>query len=350
MKKFIKNFVTFVISAVLVTWFMFGNFVKGAMSVKKLDDGIYYIEYKGKDGFDRFLEQGGAKDGYELGAYITRFLSNGFSRVPDIDPQEQDYGCSTLAVSTPEGGRMMGRNFDWQDCLCIISKVTPKGGYKYISSFNPHFFGFGEDWKPEGFANQYLALSTLFVALDGVNEKGLAVADLMVGEGEIHQNAAGKPALTTTCTIKYLLKNAADVEEAVALLEGINHHSDVGSLHHLSISDANGRSVVVEWVGDKMFVTETDIVTNHYLCAEYSGVGKVEGDFRFEKLAAVRDSLGGCMSSSSLLDGMSAAWQSWSDANVVDGGTQWTALFDLTGHSADYIWQRDTTKRFHFTL
>ena len=79
----------------------------------------------------------------------------------------------------------MGRNFDWQDCLCIISKVTPKDGYKYISSFNPHFFGFGDDWKPEGFTNQYLALSVLFVALDGINEKGLAVADLMAGEGEI---------------------------------------------------------------------------------------------------------------------------------------------------------------------
>ena len=350
MKKFIRNFVMFVVSAVLVTWLMFGNFVKGARSVRKLDNGIYYLEYKGNDGFDKFLEQGGAKDGYGLGAYITRFLSNGFSRVPEIDPQEQDYGCSTLAVNTPEGGRMMGRNFDWQDCLCIISKVTPKDGYKYISSFNPHFFGFGEDWKPEGFANQYLALSSLFVALDGINEKGLAVADLMVGEGEIHQNAAGKPALTTTCAIKYLLKSAADVEEAVTLLEGINHHSDVGSLHHLSISDANGKSVVVEWVGEKMFVTETDIVTNHYLCEENFGAGKVEGDSRFEKLAAVRDSLGGCMSSSSLLKGMSAAWQSWSDPNVVDGGTQWTALFDLTGHYADYIWQRDTAKRFHFTL
>ena len=350
MKKFIKNFVMFVISAALVTWIMFGNFVKGATSVRKLDDGIYYLEYKGNDGFDKFLEQGGAKDGYGLGAYITQFLSNGFSRVPEIEPQEQDYGCSTLSVNTPEGGRMMGRNFDWQDCLCIISKVTPKSGYKYISSFNPHFFGFGEDWKPEGFTNQYLALSVLFVALDGINEKGLAVADLMVGEGDIHQNTTGKPALTTTCAIKYLLRNAADVEEAVTLLEGINHHSDVGSLHHLSISDVNGRSVVVEWVGEKMIVTETDIVTNHYLCAENFGAGKVEGDTRFEKLSAVRDSLGGCMSSSSLLDAMSAVWQNWSDANVVDGGTQWTVLFDLTGHSAEYIWQRDTTKRFHFTL
>lgn len=43
----------------------------------------------------------------------------------------------------------MCRNFDWQDCQCIISEVKPKGGYRYVSAFNPDFFGFGMDRKPE---------------------------------------------------------------------------------------------------------------------------------------------------------------------------------------------------------
>ena len=82
-------------------------------------------------------------------------------------PTPAQFGCSALTVRTPEG------------------------------------------WLPEGMQNQFMALATLFFALDGINEKGLAVADLMAGDNaETHQDS-GKPALTTTSAICYLLKNAA---------------------------------------------------------------------------------------------------------------------------------------------
>ncbi len=350
MKKFCVAIIIFLVSTILATWIMFGPLVKGAMSVKQLDEGIYFLEFSGDDGFDEFLERGGAADASGLAVYIAEFLSRGFLKQPAAEPQKQDFGCSTMAVVTTDGTRLMGRNFDWQNCQCIISKVNPKGGYRYISAFNPDFFGFGPDWKPERFTNQYLALATLFAALDGVNEKGLAVADHTAGENsETHQNN-GKPDLTTTCAIKYLLKTAASVDEAVTLLKGIDFHSDIGNLHHLSISDASGRSVVVEWVGEKMVVTDTPIVTNHYLCPENFGAGRNEGDCRFEELQAIRDSLGTSMDGAQLLGAMSAVWQSWGQEPVTNGGTQWTALFNLTNPSADYIWQCDTTKRFHFDL
>ena len=350
MKKFIRTIIFFLLSAILVTWIMFGSLVKGAMSVTKLGEGIYSLEFSGNDGFDGFLEQGGASNASDLAAYITEFLSHGFAKQPAAEPQEQDFSCSTMSVVTSDGARLMGRNFDWQDCQCIISRVNPKGGYRYISAFNPDFFGFGPDWRPEGFANQYLALATLFAALDGVNEKGLAVADLTAGiNAETHQDN-GKPDLTTTCAIKYLLKTAASVDEAITLLDGIDYHSDIGNLHHLSISDASGRNVVVEWVGDKMIVTDTPIVTNHYLCPENFGAGRNEGDCRFEELQAIRDSLGTSIDRAQLLKAMSAVWQSWGQETVTNGGTQWTALFNLTNPSVDYIWQCDTTKPFHFDL
>lgn len=228
--------------------------VKGAMSVKQLDEGIYFLEFSGNDGFDEFLDRGGAADASDLGVYIAEFISRGFLKQPAAKPQKQDFGCSTMAVVTTDGTRLMGRNFDWQNCQCIISKVNPKGGYRYISAFNPDFFGFGPGWKPERFTNQYLALATLFAALDGVNEKGLAVADLTAGENsETHQNN-GKPDLTTTCAIKYLLKSAASVDEAVTLLEGIDFHSDIGNLHHLSISDASGRTAFSEVLYNQQFI------------------------------------------------------------------------------------------------
>ena len=42
--------------------------------------------------------------------------------------------------------------------------------------------------------------------------------------------------------------------------------SDIGAAHHYAISDATGRSVVVEYVDNRMEVVESAAVTNHYLC------------------------------------------------------------------------------------
>ena len=59
MKKVLKISLLAVLALVIVfgvyTWNLFGPMVKGAMSVKKLDDGLYYMEYKGDDGFDELI-------------------------------------------------------------------------------------------------------------------------------------------------------------------------------------------------------------------------------------------------------------------------------------------------------
>jgi len=68
----------------------------------------------------------------------------------------------------------------------------------------------------------------------------------MAGDDAVTQQETGKPALTTTSAINYLLKNAATVDEALELLRGIDMHSDIGAAHHYAIADASGKSVVVE--------------------------------------------------------------------------------------------------------
>lgn len=269
MKKALKIVLFSVLGLVVVIgalmWLEFGQLVKGAMSAEKLNDGLYYMEYKGDDGFDEFMKQGGAKDATEISTYIISFLSKGHYQ-PEMNPEKTDFGCSALTVNTPEGGVLMGRNFDFPSAIGVVLHTIPDKGYETITTFNVEFFGFGDDFKPEGFKNQYLSLASLFCALDGINEKGLAIADLMAGdEVETHQNT-NKPDLTTSAAICYLLKNAANVNEALELLKGIDMHSDIGSAHHYAMADATGRSVVVEYVDNKMVVTESPEVANHYLC------------------------------------------------------------------------------------
>ncbi|MBQ4231176.1 MAG: hypothetical protein II671_06460, partial [Salinivirgaceae bacterium] len=168
MKKLLKitalTILGLLVLVVVCVWATFGSLVKGAMSVQKLDEGIYYMEYRGDDGFDEVLKNGGCESANDLSEHIIRFLSKGYYSLPAANPQKSDYGCSTLTARTPDGGVMMGRNFDFYSGTAMILHTVPVKGYESVSTFNINLFGFGDGWLPEGFANQYMALSCLFVA------------------------------------------------------------------------------------------------------------------------------------------------------------------------------------------
>ena len=99
-----------------------------------------------------------------------------------------------------------------------------------------------------------------------------------------------KPDITIVSGLRLLLDRAANVDEAISLLEQFDMHSSIGAAHHLSIADASGRSVVVEYVGGEMLVTQTRVVTNHYLAdCEKQGVGSEQSHLRYDALAAHTD-------------------------------------------------------------
>jgi predicted choloylglycine hydrolase len=230
----------------------------------------------------------------------------------------------------------------------VILHTIPDRGYETITTFNVEFYGFGKNFKPEGFKNQYMCLTGLFVALDGINEKGLAIADLMAGDTiETHQHTS-KPDLTTTAAISYMLKNAANVTEAIELLKGIDMHSDIGSAHHYAMADASGKSVVVEYVDNKMVVVESPAAANHYLCEEKLNVGLEEGDNRYASLCERFDQTGGVMSEEQLTEAIKVVSQPEIKGKFL--GTAWTMIMDLTHPSVTYYSRRHFDKPFHFKI
>lgn len=350
MKKGLKITLLSVLGLVIVlgvlVWMEFGALIKGANSCVKLDDRLYYMEYKGDDGFDGLMAKGGFEKADDMVGYIIEFLSKGHYK-PEVETSKEPYGCSALTVKTPDGSVMMGRNFDFPSAIGLIMHCIPDKGYETITTFNVEFYQFGEDFKPEGFKNQYMCLSGLFVALDGINEKGLAIADLMAGDSiETHQRTS-KPDLTTTAAISYMLKNAANVDEALKLLESIDMHSDIGSAHHYAMADVSGRSVVVEYVDNKMVVTESPAVANHYLCEQKLNVGLTEGDDRYDRLCQRFDQTQGVMSEKQLTDAIAAVSQPQRKGFL---GTAWTMVMDLSHPSVTYYSLRHFGKPFHFAF
>ena len=334
--------------AILVgAWAVFGPLVKGALSVKQLDEGVYYMEFKGDDGFEGLIRSGGGSDAAEISAYIVRFLSKGFSKASIPVPTTELYGCSAFTVRDQEDRFMTGRNFDFYETVPLILHSRPRNGYESISTFDLRLLGFGDDWRPDTFSHKYMALATLFFSLDGINEKGLVIADLMDGEDEATHPDRGKPDLTTTAALRYVLNRAATVDEALALLESIDMHSDIGSAHHYAISDASGRSVVVEYIDGKMVATDTPIVTNHYLAPEKYLVGRKPNDNRYDTLEDEYVECLGVFDEDGLLRSMESVSQTPSESF---GGTQWTVLWDLESPTATYYLKRNFDKAYRFGI
>ena len=344
MKKTLKialfSVLGLVVVAGVLVWMEFGSLIKGAMSCEKLDEGMYYMEYEGDDGFDELMKRGGCANINVLANYTTDFLSKGHFKTAEIDCPLMPVGCSTF---------MMARNFDFPYGTAMILHTTPDDGYESITTFSTDFFGFGENYKPEGFQNQFMALASLFMALDGINEKGLAIAVLDAGDKVVTKQDTPKPDLTTTSAVQYLLKNAANVKEALELLRGIDMNSDPGSAYHFSMADATGRSVAVEYVDNRMVVTESPFVTNHYLCKEKFEVGLHEGDHRHEKLMEQYQKTGGVMNEEQLTKAITSVTQ-LPEKGAIVGGTLWTMVMDLKHPSVTYYSRRHFDKPFHFEL
>ena len=353
MKKGIKIALLSVLGLVIVAgvlvWMEFGALIKGANSCVKLDDGMYYMEYKGDDGFKELMDRGGCNDISVLASYVMEFLSKGYFKPDSINVPIKPVGCSTLTVKTPEDGVMMARNFDYPYGTALIMHTIPDEGYESITTFSTDFFGFGENYKPEGFKNQYMALAGLFMALDGLNEKGLAIAVLDAGDKVVTRQDTSKPDLTTTTAVQYLLKYAANLDEALALLKASDMNSDPGSAYHLSMDDATGRCVAVEYVDNQMVVTESPFVSNHYLCEEKFLTGLHEGDHRHEKLMEQYDAAGGVMNADQLTETIASVTQLPEKCAIV-GGTLWTMVMDLSHPSVTYYSLRHFDKPFHFEL
>ena len=234
----------------------------------------------------------------------------------------------------------MGRNFDWpgNDDSAMIIYTKPKDGFASYSTCWLGFLGFGDGWKPEGIVNQYMSLAAIYVPLDGMNEKGLCVADLVNGDEEQTHQQTEKVDLTTNSAIRLLLDKAANVDEAIALLKNYDMNSAIGMSHHLAISDASGKCVVVEYINNEMIVTEAPAVTNHYLSpGEKYGMGQQNSLDRYNLLM---EALPGLVTVEDLKVTM---------RNVVQPeATQWTIIYNKQRLLLDFYWKQNYQKKHSF--
>lgn len=314
--------------------------------IRELESGLSAVKYEGDYGFDAFLSAGGASSDREVIGFLAENLLSGMN----IGFSGGAFGCSTISVKSEGGDFLFGRNFDWNSCNAMVVASYPENGYASISTVNMDFVSQGAGGGITGMAlkmDDVKVLAALYAPLDGLNEKGLAVSVNMIQDGADINQDSDKPDITTTTAIRLLLDKAANVDEALDLLSQYDMHASMGMMVHFALADTAGRSVVVEYIGNEMVVTDTPVVTNFYLAeGEKHGIGTEQSHERYEILVSLLEE-SGTMDMAGVRDALDRV----SKDNFGEfESTEWSIVFNQTDGQAVYYHREDYGKGYAFAI
>ncbi|MFR1297633.1 MAG: linear amide C-N hydrolase [Coprobacillus cateniformis] len=124
-----------------------------------------------------------------------------------------------------------------------------------------------------------------YAPLDGLNEKGLSIGVLLIPDEATNQQT-DKIDITATTAVRLVLDKASTVDEAIEFLKQYDMHSSAKSAYHFQIADANGKSVVVEYINNEISLVKDDksyqMATNFLLTPGDYDFG--HGQDRYEKM------------------------------------------------------------------
>lgn len=322
--------------------FLFKDQYRAVSSIRPLASDLYELTYKGDYGINEFIAQGGVRSEEELGPFLQRFFSHGLLPMESLDVNACDFGCSTLCAKTPNDEYIFGRNFDWaKKGKTLIVHTCPRDGYASISTSNMDFLNMAIPIDTPDMMAKMPVLAALYVPVDGMNEKGLCVADLFAGDRETTFQERGNMCVTTTTAIRLLLDRAATTEQALNMLDSWDMHSSIDWAHHIAICDATGHSVVVEWINNKMQVMPTVAVTNHYLSPLRPDVG-IGATFARRDTLCARLKMLHTMTETDMQ-------QLLQDVSFADY-TDWSIVFNSARLTATYYYRTDFSTGYTYSL
>lgn len=168
------------------------------------------------------------------------------------------HACSRILWNNNQLAVVAGRSMDWPESTMPILTVLPAGMARHGGMAGPEQV---VKENPAKWTSKYGSLVTTIYGIgtaDGVNEKGFAGHMLYLKAADFGLRDAAKPAVQAALWLQYLLDQAADVKEALALLEKVQivmvsahgHNANV----HLAIEDASGDSAIIEYINGKQVV------------------------------------------------------------------------------------------------
>lgn len=318
-------------------------------SFKKVDEHLYSLVYQSDYNLDHALDSD-ISNTLQLLTFMTKEMKK-IGKKKDVE----GFACSCFEATTGDGSHVMGRNFDYMAAPLIAVWTAPKNGYKSVSVANCTFMLYGNKsvWPMKNGAKKRLLFAP-YCCMDGMNEKGLAIAILEIKTKATQQKEKEKKEFTTTLAVRAVLDKCATVDEAIAEFSKYNMHDAIWTNYHYQILDASGDSCVIEFVDNKMSVVrkkpgETLAVTNYFLTEggdNRRGFGYERHDF----LVKTADEKGTAITKDDamkLLEYVSLNYQHERGYMII---SLWSSVYDVTTKTMDICQALNFKNRYRVSI
>lgn len=268
-----------------------------------------------------------------------------------------NFGCTAFTLTDNGGDVHMGRNYDFQDnTSAMLVYCTPKDGYKSVAFAALN--NVSANVPDENLKAKLASLTAPFICLDGVNEKGVSFAVLVVDSKPVHQNT-GKPTIFTSLAIRLVLDRAATTQEAVELLKGYDMVASGGIDYHFYIADAKGDGRVVEYDCEsearELVATSVNATTNFYALYQKKVLPNQRNNIyghgreRYDAVLDVFKKQEGNYTDDTMWAALKAASQEPKPESVTSN-TQWSVAYNNTALTADIVIRRNWNDITHYDL
>ncbi|MBO5266037.1 MAG: linear amide C-N hydrolase [Ruminiclostridium sp.] len=257
-KKFLIAFGILILLPVIILVISLVGKFRTMATVTEVSDGLYKMTCNYDYKCDKFINA----DISTIDEFIEWATKEHFFGIP-LEFDTGNFGCCGFTAGTPEGQRLFGRNFDYEETDTLIFYTDPKDGYASYGVTDLKFFDIGtkQGFDANSVPAKALMLAAPYVTMDGINEAGLGVGILQLDIDELHQDN-GKPDLLIFAAIRGILDKCATVDEAIAFLGNYDMQSFLSRSYHLFITDKAGKSVIIEWTDEETFIVEDTACTN----------------------------------------------------------------------------------------
>ena len=317
-------------------------------SIERLTDyedgyNLYSMDIKYNYSLDDIIDYGITDDQTMIDAILKESLPLIPAKI-----NVPDYGCTSFTLTDTDGDVHMGRNYDFRkDTSAMMVYCTPKDGYKSVAF--AALDNISANVPDASTAKKLATLTSPFICLDGMNEKGVSISVLTLDSEPVRQNT-GKPVIATTLAIRLVLDKAATTEEAVELLRSYDMFSSSGRDYHFYITDASGDGRVVEYDPEsenrEIIATPTEAITNFFIIHKDKVLPNQKngiyghGRERYDAVLKVLEEEKGNYTNDTVWNAMKAAAQDPSP-DAITSNTQWSVSYNNTDLTAEIAIRRN---------
>ena len=317
-------------------------------SIEQLTDyedgyNLYSMDIRYDYSLDDIIDYGITDDQTMIDAILKEALP-----LLPVKVKAPNFGCTAFTLTDTDGDVHMGRNYDFRkDTSAMMVYCTPKDGYKSVAF--AALDNISANVPDASTAKKLATLTSPFICLDGMNEKGVSISVLTLDSEPVRQNT-GKPVIATTLAIRLVLDKAATTEEAVELLRSYDMFSSSGRDYHFYITDASGDGRVVEYDPEsenrEIIATPTEAITNFFIIHKDKVLPNQKngiyghGRERYDAVLKVLEEEKGNYTNDTVWNAMKAAAQDPSP-DAITSNTQWSVSYNNTDLTAEIAIRRN---------